>query len=1261
MRKTKLLLLALMAMLGVSVHAQSWTAPEITGEAPQSGGTYYLKNVGANAYVTGGKVWFGWNTTALLTADKANALAFKVTETSSGVYTLQRTSDNKYFFISGNNITGNAMHVDGGANEQKTFSFSLQSGGTYRIQAAQGNNYYNASLYMGYATDGTMGLLASVDPTSSDYTNKCDWQFISTSNEVYNARLNLYNELLKAYADGTDYSDASDVYENVSATATELTTAYTSLHAARYQNALAAASDSDPREITEWVLTNADFSAGNINGWETNYVSGQQAQNIGYQGASYSNGAVTINKFIEAWRPGATLGDGYLRQTVSGLPEGKYVLEADGISVWQNNENQTVTGSQIYITADGVDYYKDMSTKNNKPEHFSVQFLNTGEGDVIFGLRTVSSNGNWLCADNFKVTFYGIDLSAYETQLATEVENFNNLKDNLDATTKTALETQVNELNIAYTSSKTYAAAIANMQTINAYAAALIAANAAKDDATYANVTGTELTALNTAIGDTPTFNDYTTYADKTTALTTATSDFTAAAASYEAFNLEKTHAMSLGVTEFPTPNSGEEALTGINTLKVAEHNAVISKYTTDGSALFIPSWDQEGFGESYVTEHWSGVNHEYFDKNGSNFSCKLYKTVTLPQGHYVFYAAARGAANATATIKVTIDGTTTEVPCTTKGNTGYGINTSGDADFSPSSTYANNNAGFGWEWRHAAFDLDEEKEVTLAIECGAGSSWAWVSACDTRLVTYDNIAVSKNLYETVLAEAIAARDNSDYANIAGEERTGLENAINATPTTKEEYENATTALEDAILVFTAAKANYDNYAAYRAETVAAFGEELAATVADPTTAAEALTAIQNLNIAQYNKVADDYTFSCSGLIGDFGSWEGTATVNDVEAEPNYLDWEHWSGTYHAYYEQAANGWGSNSWTIQYQKTCSLPAGNYVIKVAARSSAGTTSRVTCTATDVIISLPNVGSPGRGINTSGIASWSNEDEFANGNLNNGLTPSVGGNGTGWQWRFLPFTLTAETEVTMTFYAEANSQYQWMSIADGELLSTTKLAEDVAYNDADENTIEDKPIADVTITRNIKVGYNTVVLPFDLTANQVAAAFGSGTVVYTFEEDSDDPSNCTINFEKGDGSITANTPVVIEATLASNEQTFEGVKIVAANSAIVSGKNFDFVGTYEPTTVAKGDYFISGKKIYKSAGNTSINAFRAFIQGKTSEARIANFVIGGGETTGIADIENMRNVENGKIYNLSGQHVAAPTKGIFIKNGKKVVIK
>lgn len=502
-------------------------------------------------------------------------------------------------------------------------------------------------------------------------------------------------------------------------------------------------------------------------------------------------------------------------------------------------------------------------------------------------------------------------------------------------------------------------------------------------------------------------------------------------------------------------------------------------------------------------------------------------------------------------------------------------------------------------------------------------------------------------------ATATSLLDDANYVNVTGTERTNLEAAKAATPAeeTEEAYQEVIADLNTAISAFEGCDyAAYDNYAAYKAETVAAFGSDL--DVAAPTTAAEAVTAVQALNIAQYNKVATEYTFSCSGLIGDFGSWTGTATVAGNPAEPNYLDYEHWSGITHAYYEQASAGWGNAAgWTIQYQKTCTLPAGDYVIKVAARSSAGTTSLVSCSATPNTVTLPNVGASAKGINKAGEASWT-DGEFVN-----------GGTGFGWQWRFLPFSLDSETEVTMTFYAEATSQYQWMSIADGELLSKTKLAEDVEYSETATNTITDKLIADVTITRNIKAGYNTVVLPFNATANQVKDAFGEGTEVYAYSEDSADPMDATITFTKGDGSISANVPVLIKATEASAKQVFEGVNIVAPTTDVkVAGTNFDFVGTYAPDNVAKGDWFISADQIWKSDGNTNINAFRAYIHDKTAGAgaRIIKFVIDGEEVTAIESLE-VAGKNNGKLYNLAGQEVKNAQKGLYIQNGKKVIVK
>ncbi len=236
--------------------------------------------------------------------------------------------------------------------------------------------------------------------------------------------------------------------------------------------------------ITNIFLNNADFSAGNINGWETNYVSGQQAQNIGYQGASYSNTytegegddavtiTATISQFIEAWRWSPALGDGYLRQTVSGLPEGKYTLECDAIAADQPGGTMP-TGAYVYINAAGVDYKTTMATENEKPKHFTAQFLSPGSVDVTFGMKTESTTANWIGADNFTVKFYGVDLSGYVTMLAEAVSEAQALQGNIPTTAYTELNSVVTANNKTWSTSAQYTTAIANIQEATATAKAL--------------------------------------------------------------------------------------------------------------------------------------------------------------------------------------------------------------------------------------------------------------------------------------------------------------------------------------------------------------------------------------------------------------------------------------------------------------------------------------------------------------------------------------------------------------------------------------------------------------------------------------------------------------------------------------------------------------------------------------------------------------------------------------------------------------------
>jgi len=974
-----------------------------------------------------------------------------------------------------------------------------------------------------------------------------------------------------------------------------------------YDEVYANASEENPVDVTYMIL-DSNFDRNNRNGGGSNNDLGNKWTMV----ASNQNlcGGTNENKCAESWRAAFTLS-----QTIT-VPNGYYKLQAQAALT-----EYTVTGADfpvVYATsgANTVSVpFKTMQNGENSMDAMSTQFTNgnyfTGYTDVITvtnGSLTVGVKGTrtdtWCIWDNFNLVYMGpIDLTAYQTELANAVAAAQAYESQLPAAAYSPIATAITENNKTYTTEAEYTAAIEAINTaVSTYASAAIIA----DYARY-NTVKTAAVAIASDMDATE--------ADAAVEAATTEAAIDAAIATLRAAFLAE-----LPNVTIPTdPGFIDVTAVMVDNASVAQNTNYWTKEGTPngGYSFGVCSYDECEF---------------------YNCNFKFYQTLALTTGTWEFGVTGFHRAGNHSTYfyagedKILIPGVASSV-----------VNTMAQAK-----TYFDEGNG----QVSLKFLIETAGDVEIGIDNQDTETDKWTIFRNFTLKYYG--ALDYSVYDEQWAAAVAAANTAKAANtnVTGTELTALDAAIADAPdgTSKANYLEKIQALEAATQTFTAAAPSYDKYVAYKNETVALFGSDL--DVAAPTTAAEAVTAVQNLNIAQYNKVATDYTYSLNGLIGDFGSWTGTATVAGEAAEPNFLSNEHWSGTTHAYYEPAASGWGNaNGWTIKYEKTCKLPAGDYVIKVAARSSVDVTSQVSCSATDVTISLPAEGAFTRGINTSGVASWSDSDTFARGGDNN--------EGFGWQWRFLPFKLTETTEVTMTFYAETSKQYNWMSIADGELLSANDVATAIAYDETATNTIEDVDIANVTITRNVKEGLNTVVLPFALTANQVTAAFGSGAEVYNFSEASADPMDATVNFTKGDGSIAANVPVLVKATTASTSQTFQGVQIVAATEAKVAGTNFDFVGVYAPMTVAEGDYFVSGDKLYKSAGATNLKAFRAYIQNKGNATGEVKLYIDG-VATAISEI-NADVQESGVIYNLAGQRVSKATRGIYVKNGKKVVVK
>ena len=177
-----------------------------------------------------------------------------------------------------------------------------------------------------------------------------------------------------------------------------------------------------------------------------------------------------------------------------------------------------------------------------------------------------------------------------------------------------------------------------------------------------------------------------------------------------------------------------------------------------------------------------------------------------------------------------------------------------------------------------------------------------------------------------------------------------------------------------------------------------------------------------------------------------------------------------------------------------------------------------------------------------------------------------------------------------------------------------------------------------------------------LPFDLTADQVKAAFGSDAKVYSFANTEGDQ----VNFTEANA-ISANVPVLITTDKTATEFTFTNVDVKRATPT-ATGTNWNFVGTYNAkTAVPANSYEMYNNALYKSDGTNSyfVNGFRAYLEPNTTAAAKPMLNIGGTATSINKVISGID--KEGNLYNLAGQRVSKNTKGLLIKNGKKFINK
>ena len=222
-------------------------------------------------------------------------------------------------------------------------------------------------------------------------------------------------------------------------------------------------------------------------------------------------------------------------------------------------------------------------------------------------------------------------------------------------------------------------------------------------------------------------------------------------------------------------------------------------------------------------------------------------------------------------------------------------------------------------------------------------------------------------------------------------------------------------------------------------------------------------------------------------------------------------------------------------------------------------------------------------------------------------------------------------------------------------------------------------------------NDKKGWNSIILPVDMTAAQVKEAFGEGVQMAEFDR----LENNWIKFSTVDVAadgvvLKKNTPYIIYPTkepLGNYSYTIDGVtKILDGPVYVANGINYDdqtselehtvtgigmtYTGSYsKPTAVSKDSYMFSKGDLVHTSKDHTVKAYRCWLKEDAHSGKMLMLSLNGngmGGTTGIQVIEENKQNTNTGIYNLGGvrmntNDVNKLPKGVYIVNNKVLVKK
>lgn len=221
---------------------------------------------------------------------------------------------------------------------------------------------------------------------------------------------------------------------------------------------------------------------------------------------------------------------------------------------------------------------------------------------------------------------------------------------------------------------------------------------------------------------------------------------------------------------------------------------------------------------------------------------------------------------------------------------------------------------------------------------------------------------------------------------------------------------------------------------------------------------------------------------------------------------------------------------------------------------------------------------------------------------------------------------------------------------------------------------------------------KKGWNSIILPVDMTAAQVKYAFGDEVQIAKFDRlENNWIKFSTVNVDVDGVVLEKNTPYIIYPTkeplknysyksdggvteiLDGPVYVANGINYVDQTSELkhtVNGIGMTYTGSYSnPTAVSKDSYMFSKGNLVHTNKDHTVKAYRCWLKEDVSSGKMLMFSLDGNGldgTTGIHVIEENKQNTNTGIYSLGGvrmntNNIDKLPKGVYVVNNKVVVKK